>query len=69
MGRKRTDLDIFDCSDVTWEIEPSKRRGEVRILLKAEEQFNLMKIYLSLLMMAEKIELELNIFEEAPGIH
>lgn len=59
------DAELFDPSDITWEIAPSKRNDRVTIVLKSEGSFNLMKIYLGLKMIAEKIELELNILEQA----
>ncbi len=60
---------LFDCSDVTWEIEDTKRNDQIKIILKSEGRFNLMKTYLSLKMLCEKIELELNIMEQAEGEH
>lgn len=63
------DADLFDCSDVTWEVEDSKRSDQVKIILKSETKFNLLKTYLALKMITEKIELELNILDEAEGEH
>lgn len=63
------DSDLFDCSDVTWEVLESKRSDKVTIVLKSEGTFNLMKTYLALKMITEKIELELNIMDEAEGEH
>lgn len=65
----RMDAELFDASDVTWEIAPSKRNDRVTIVLKSETSFNLMKIYLAIKMMSEKIETELNILEQADGEH
>lgn len=64
-----SDLELFDCSDVTWEIEDSKRSDQIKIILKTEGRFNLLKTYLSLKMITEKIELELNIMDTAKGEH
>ncbi len=63
------DYDLFDCTDVTWEIEDSKRTDQIKIILKSEGKFNLMKTYLALKMICEKIERELNILEDAEGEH
>lgn len=63
------DTDLFDPSDVTWEILDSRRTDQITIILKSEGRFNLMKIYLALKMITEKIELELNIMEDAEGEH
>lgn len=66
MSRKnKTDLELFDPSDVTWEVLPSKRRDEVLLRLKCTEgTMNVMKTYSSLLMIIEKMELELGIISE-----
>lgn len=63
------DSDLFDCNDVTWEVVESKRNDRVTIVLKSEGNFNLMKTYLALKMITEKIELELNIMDETDGEH
>lgn len=63
------DAGLFDCSDVTWEILPSKRNDQITIVMKCEGSFNLIKTYLSLKRMAEKIEQQLNIMDEADGEH
>ncbi len=64
-----TDAEQFDPSDVTWEIVDSKRTDQITIVLKSEGKFNLMKTYLALKMICEKIEMELNILEDAEGEH
>lgn len=63
------DHELFDCADVTWEIEDSKRSDQIKIILKSEGTFNLMKTYLALKMICEKIEFELNILGDAKGKH
>lgn len=60
---------LFDCSDVTWEVEDTKRRDQIKIILKTEGTFNLVKTYLALKMITEKIEMQLNILDEAKGKH
>lgn len=62
------DADLFDCSDVTWEVIKSKRRDQVTIVLKTEGSFSIMKTYLALQMICEKIEKEMHIME-AEGEH
>ena len=46
----------FDPGDVTWQIEETKKRNQVRILLECEGSFNLLKTWLALKMIVEKIE-------------
>lgn len=67
--RYRSDADLFDASDVEYDIKPSKKRNEIDIRLKSESDFNLLKIYLSLMSICQKIETELNIMEDAEGEH
>lgn len=63
------EADLFDCSDVTWEVEDSKRSDQIKIILKTEGTFNLIKTYLALKMICEKIEGQLHIMDEAEGEH
>jgi hypothetical protein len=65
----KRDLELFDAGDVTWEIEETKRRDQIKIILSTETSFNLMKTYLSLKMICEKIEVQLGIMEETEGEH
>ncbi len=71
MNRKdlRREIEMFDTGDVTWEIEETKRKDIVKIILKTDTSFNLMKTYLSLKMLCEKIETQLGIMEETSGEH
>lgn len=71
MNRKelRNQTDLFDTGDVTWEIEETKRRDQIKIVLSTETSFNLMKTYLALKMICEKIEVQLGIMDEADGEH
>lgn len=65
-----TDQELFDITGVSWDILPSKRRDQVTLVLKCHEgTMSVMKTYLALKMIAEKIELELNISAEAEGKH
>lgn len=59
----------FDTGDVTWEIEETKRADTIKVVLKTETRFNLLKTYLALKMICEKIERELGILDEAEGEH
>lgn len=58
-----TDQELFDTSDVTWEVVKSKRRDQITLILKTEGSFSIMKTYLALQMICEKIELEMNIMK------
>lgn len=64
----KTDQELFDITGVSWDILPSKRRDQVTLVLKCHEgTMSVLKTYLALKMIAEKIELELNIMDEADG--
>lgn len=63
------EADMFDASDVEYEVLPSKKRTQVDIRLKSETDFNLIKIYLGLKSICDKIETELGIMEAAEGEH
>lgn len=54
-------VDHFDTSDVTFEVEPSDSWTEVHFTLKSKRRLNLLKIYLALGYMQEKLELQLGI--------
>jgi len=69
MARDFTDAELFDISDVDYEIKPSRKRNEVTIVMRAETNLNLIKIYLKLKEMIENIEKQLNILDEADGEH
>lgn len=65
-GKSKSDQELFDPSDVNVEFPPTRRRDEVLIRLKAQEgAMNLMKTYLALKIICEKIEGQLNILGEA----
>lgn len=60
------DAGVFDTSDVTWEIVETKRRDKVNIQLTCTEgSMSVVKTYLALKMICEKIETELNILDQA----
>lgn len=61
--------DMFDASDVEWEIKETKRADKIHIILSSERRFNLIKTYLSLKLLVEKLELQLGLMEEADGEH
>lgn len=64
------DADLFDPSDVTWEVVETKRRDKINILLTSTEgSMNLMKTYLALKLLTEKLEVQLGIMERAKGEH
>lgn len=62
-------LEMYDASDVTWEIEETKRNDVIKIVFKTEGRFNLIKTYLAMKLMVETIETQLGIMEEAAGEH
>lgn len=57
----------FSVDDVEWQIKPTRKKNEIHIVLTSETDFNLIKTYLSLKAMCEKIEIQLNILDEAEG--
>lgn len=67
--KPQADHELFDASDVTWEVLPSKKKNEIHIVLRSEGVFNLTKVYLALCMMVEKIGVQLNILDKAEGEH
>lgn len=64
-----SDQELFDPSDVTWDIEKSKRRDQIKIVLTSADgsPMSVLKTYLALLMICEKIEIEMNIMPAADG--
>lgn len=70
MAKKtRTDAEIFDASDVEYEVIPSKRRTQVDIRLTSESDMNLLKILAGLEMLSAQIRSELEIMDAAEGEH
>jgi hypothetical protein len=64
------DAGLFDASDVEWAVIETKRRNKVNIeLTSSEGSMNVVKIYLALKMICEKIEGQLNIMDECDGEH
>lgn len=64
------DAGIFDASDIEWKVLDSKRRNKVNIELTcADGTMNVVKTYLALRLICEKIEAELNIMDECEGEH
>lgn len=70
-GKKRdiVDHELFDISDVTFDMRPSKTRNEVTLKLNGDRPFSLMRYYLSLKQHVEQIELGLNISDADDGDH
>ena len=55
-----------DIDDVTWEVDDKcKRKDRVVIILHTESRFTLMKIWLTLKMIVEKMDLEFGYLENA----
>lgn len=60
------DLELFDISDIKWDMFTSKNRKKVSLTGESEKDFNLLRIYLWLCATKEKIEQEMGIMEEPP---
>lgn len=56
--------DLFDISDVVFDIPPTRNKCKIYLVAKSDTPFTLMKYYLALKSYVEKIEAEMNIFEE-----
>lgn len=74
MAKKKLDDDVFgaemfDTSDVVFEMPYRKKRNEVYLVAKSNSDFNLVKYYLALKDFVQKIEDDLNIMETAEGEH
>lgn len=62
--------EMFDASDVTCEIEETKRANKIKIILTKESgRFNLIIIWLALKVIVEKLEQEMGVMEDAKGEH
>jgi hypothetical protein len=62
--------EMFDASDVTVDIQETKRANKIRIeLTKESGRFNLIIIWLSLKTICEKLEREMGVMEDAEGTH
>lgn len=62
--------EMFDASDVKFEIEETKRADKIKIILTKESgRFNLIIIWLSLKSIVEKLEQEMGVMEDAEGEH
>lgn len=62
------DFELFDISDITYDMFTSKNRKKFSITAVSERDFNLMRIYLWLKATTERLEQELGIMEELPEI-
>jgi hypothetical protein len=61
--KSRPDHEIFDASDVTPQVLPSKRRNQVDIRLSSKTEMNLLKILAGLEMLSAQIRHELEIMD------
>lgn len=61
--------EMFDISDVTFEMPESRSRRVVNVRLRSESDFNLIKFYLALNFYVEKMENEIGIMAESEGEH
>ena len=57
--------DLFDPSDVVWDMPKTKSRRKVMLTATSETDFCLMKLYLALVALTEKIEEEMGIMESS----
>lgn len=58
--------EMFDASDVTWEIIETKRANKVNIVFTKESgRFNLIVIWLVMKLMVEKLETQMGVLENA----
>jgi hypothetical protein len=58
--------EMFDASDVEWEIIETKRANKINIQFTKESgRFNLITIYLSMKLMIEKIEMQMGLLDDA----
>jgi len=63
------EMELYDTSDVTFDIKTRSRREIALVAKAATSDFNLVKYYLSLKEYVEKIEAELNISERDDEKH
>lgn len=59
--------ELYDTTDVVFEMPHSRKRNVVTLVAKSHTDFNLVKYCLALKEFVEKIERELNIMAEADG--
>lgn len=59
------ELGLFDASEVTWEVLDSKKRNEFTVKFTCDGTFNLIKQFLAIEMLAEKLRQHLNILDQA----
>jgi hypothetical protein len=55
----------YDTGDVTWEVEETKRADVVKIILRTDSRFNLIKIWLTLRMIVEKMDAQMDFIDNA----
>lgn len=55
----------YDTGDVEWEVEESKRADVVKIILRTDSRFNLIKIWLTLRMIVEKLDAQMDFIDNA----
>lgn len=60
---------LFDISDVTFNIRPTKSRRRFAIEFESKTDMCLLKIALAMRTLTEKVEHELGILEDAEGEH
>lgn len=59
-----TDHELFDTSDITFDVQRLKGMCRLHIVMKSETPINLMRFYLSLKEYLFKIENEIGVMEE-----
>lgn len=61
--------ELFDTSDVSWNVKQTKDKRKVYLIAESETPFNLMKMYLALKEYTFRIETEIGIMNEEPEEH
>lgn len=62
--------DLFDASDVEWEIIETKRQNKINIVFTKESgRFNLIVIWLSMKLLVEKLETQIGVMDDTGSEH
>lgn len=61
-----SDAELFDISDVEYDWKHDRSGLRITLILTSQDRFNLLKTYLALKSLVEKIEIEIGIMDAAP---